>query len=136
MMHSTIQIIMLDQASNALFWYTQWIYPYNQVVKSYGTFNSDEWTAARYRYGMLYGTSKIMAKKANTGTQLIQQSTLCLWLIYCLVYGSYLVFKWLKWCDTVQLSWLCCCFTYTILLVHRPMSVIYHTKWPFTYLKF
>ena len=54
--------------------------------------------------GYRYARSKIIVNKANTSTQLIQQYALCPWVIYCSLYGSYLVFKWLKRCHTVPLS--------------------------------
>ena len=50
-------------------------------------------------------TSKIIVNKANTSIQLTQQSTVCLQMRCRLIYGSYVVSKWLKMCFTVPSSW-------------------------------
>ena len=56
------------------------------------------WSVVVVKAGYRYATSKIIVNKANTSTQLIQQYALCPWVIYYSLYGSYLVFKWLKRC--------------------------------------
>ena len=46
-----------------------------------------------YRCALARSRRKLIVNNKNTSKKLIQQSTLCLWLIYCLLYCSYLVFK-------------------------------------------